>query len=236
MEKEKRMLLLHLSGLTPDNVSEIYTRNYNRWRYMNSDEVIVNGKKVEGLERELLLLPDKNGNPQIKTCTVSDTTEEGLPLTEEKFIDEELKWNEQRYEKSFGSKINRSNNIKLGIYLEYLRQRKENLNKDYSSLAKQLKENQFINGTTAEVLKSIIENHSLPESCGRVTWTGNRVSAWYFKEHFKIGRYSPEKEHYTPGIFNKCFEMKDKKALHVKDKPNNLIPDEPLRTILDGFK
>src|SRR5690554_2205836 len=178
MEKENRMGLFHLMGLTPDNVNEIYTRNYNHWRYKNSSEVIVNGEKVEGLERDILLFPDENGNSNINTCKVSDITKEGLPLTEETFIDEAIKRNELLYNKSFGSEKNRSNNIRLKIYLEYLQQRKENLNNDYSSLARQLKENKFIAGATAEVLKSIIENHSLPGSSERVRWTGNRVSAW----------------------------------------------------------
>lgn len=120
---EEKIHLFGLAGLKQNNVREIFKRNFDRWRYLNSSEVIVNGEKIEGIERELMLLPDKKGNPNIKSCTVSDTTKNGFTLTEKTFIDEELKTYEPIYNKTVGSKTNREINLKLKVYIDFLKDR-----------------------------------------------------------------------------------------------------------------
>lgn len=124
MKKEdlrKRIKLIRLAGLTPDNVAEIFNKNFNRWRYYNSSEVIVNDRKTEGLERFFMMLPDRNGNPNINSCTVSDTTKEGFPLTEEKFIEIELHKFEPLYNETIGSSRDIETSLKLKTYIDYLK-------------------------------------------------------------------------------------------------------------------
>jgi len=131
LEKEEKIHLLDLAGLRPDNIKEIYERNFARWRYLISSEVIIEGEKIEGIERWLMLWHDKDGNPNAKTFTVSDTIKDGFPLTEEKFIEEQLYKYEPIYNKTKGSEINRDINLKTKAYIDFLK----------DILAKKYKEN-----------------------------------------------------------------------------------------------
>jgi len=81
---------------------------------------------------------------------------------------------------------------------------------DYKSLANDLKEGGYVNGITADVLKSIIEERKLPESSAKVKWIGKPVDAWRFNDHFKLGTYK---------VFNLCFELSIGRKLKGGDKP-----------------
>ncbi|WP_462319644.1 hypothetical protein, partial [Marinilabilia sp.] len=170
--KEKKIYCFELSGLTPDNVESIYNRNLDRWFYLESSEAIVNGRTITGrLERELLMQPDKNGMPNIKTCKPSFETAKGTPLTEQMFINEKLREYMPLYEKSLGSVINRDEHQKVKIYLDFLEHKKLGDKLNYSAFAKELTEAGLIAGVTPEVLKSIIETNNLPETADRVRWS-----------------------------------------------------------------
>jgi hypothetical protein len=132
--KQIEMLLLSLATLTPDNANEVFERNFERWRYKHSNEVTINGVKIEGIEREMMLLPDKDGCPQIDNCIISDTTKGGFPLTKQTFINEELAKYEPLYNKTIGSDKDRENNLRLKTYIDYLRME---LNRPHQTSEKQ---------------------------------------------------------------------------------------------------
>lgn len=220
---------LGLIGLSSDNLAEYYEWHINRWKFDHSDEVFIDGQLIDEAEKRMIKLSRYDIRPKPESISVSCKAN-GSDLTETRFIEYEISRIEKLDKLSLPKRYGRDD------YLVFLQQKKESLNKDYARLVKELKDNGFIAGATAEVLKSIIENHSLPGSSERVQWTGTRVAAWYFKEHFKIGEYSHKTKHHTPGIFNKCFVMKDANPLHGKDRPKNTDPSEPLKTILDGFR
>lgn len=78
--------------ITPDNIQDIYRRYFNQFLYLRSDNVEVNGKVVnDPMKRQLLLLRDYNGEPNIKTAS-ADGLIGGFPLTEVDFIDKELSY------------------------------------------------------------------------------------------------------------------------------------------------
>lgn len=125
MEK-KTYLFNALARLTPDNVSEIYNIELNKWRYANSSEVVVNGEAVsDGIEKQLLMLPDEKGDPNIKDCTVNDRDASGFELDEQLFINEQIAKYKPLLDKSKGSTINRGAHLKIKAYIEFL----ENLSK-----------------------------------------------------------------------------------------------------------
>jgi len=122
-----------LLGLTEANVLAVYKQNYFRWQYRISDEVIVNGQVVKGIERALLQQPDKEAKPNIESCIISNTIG-GIPVTEMDFIQEEIPTQKALYYKY---STNRKDNLilikRFEIYLKYLDQRKnelENLSED----------------------------------------------------------------------------------------------------------
>jgi hypothetical protein len=124
----KKIYCFNLGNLTFQNVETIYNRNFDRWRYKNSHEVIVKGEKIEqGTDRWLLMLPNENGEPNIETCVVSDTTKDGFPLTESLFIDEEINIYEPLYTKSIGDITNRDINLKLKCYIDFLKQKQKDI-------------------------------------------------------------------------------------------------------------
>lgn len=119
---EKKIYLFNaLARLTPDNVSEIYNIELNRWRYANSSEVAVNGEAVsDSIEKQLLMLPDEKGEPNIKDCTVNDRDASGFKLDEQLFIDEQIAKYKPLLDKSKGSAINRGARLKIKAYIEFL--------------------------------------------------------------------------------------------------------------------
>jgi hypothetical protein len=119
---EKKIYLFNaLARLTPDNVSEIYNIELNKWRYLNSSEVAINGEAVsDSIEKQLLMLPDEKGEPNIKDCTVNDRDASGFELDEQLFIDEQIAKYKPLLDKSKGSAINRGAHLKIRAYIEYL--------------------------------------------------------------------------------------------------------------------
>lgn len=129
--KEKKIYLFNaLGGLTPDNVSEVYAKEYAKWRVLNSSQVTINGDDVSScssLLKEMLMLPDENGNPNIEECTVNDKNKSGFYRDEQLFIDQELAHYKPILEKSKGSIINEDAHLKIKAYIKYLEQRENHL-------------------------------------------------------------------------------------------------------------
>ena len=81
---------IKLMLIDPTNVAEVYNRNFSRFMYLNSDKVIVNGEELsDQTERQAMMLPNKQGEPNIKTVEICQT-KDGFPLTEQDFIEYEL--------------------------------------------------------------------------------------------------------------------------------------------------
>lgn len=122
MENEKKIYLFGpLGTVTAENVESVFEKLYSEWLYKESDEVTVNGQKVDGFERALLRRPDENGNPNMKTVEVSGNMAPGMPLSKATFIEEEIKRLEPKHQRNIGSPINRINNQKIKIYLDFLK-------------------------------------------------------------------------------------------------------------------
>jgi hypothetical protein len=119
---EKKIYLFNaLAKLTPDNVSEIYNIELNKWRYANSSEVVVNGEAVsDSIEKQLLMLSDEKGEPNIKDCAVNDRDASGFELDEQLFINEQIAKYRPLLERSKGSTINRGAHLKIKAYIEFV--------------------------------------------------------------------------------------------------------------------
>ncbi|MBN1989913.1 MAG: hypothetical protein JW783_10990 [Bacteroidales bacterium] len=152
---EKKIYLLNaLGGLTPDNVSEVYAKEYAKWRVLNSSQVTINGDDVSScssLLKEVLMLPDENGNPNIEECTVNDKNKSGFYQDEQLFIDQQLAQYKPLLEKSKGSIINKNAHLKIKAYVKYL----EDLSKPIEPLAdRELLANLY------QTYKNLFENES----------------------------------------------------------------------------
>jgi len=76
-----------VSQISAGNAQVVYQKNFNRFLYLNSDEVTVNDEVVnDKLERQMLMFPKENGESNIQTFWVSGL-KEGFPLTEMDFIE-----------------------------------------------------------------------------------------------------------------------------------------------------
>jgi hypothetical protein len=87
----------------------------------NSHEVTSDGTPLNQFDKLMLSFPTKE--PQTGTVEVSDTTKGGYQLTEQMFIDEQLRKYEPMYTRTIGSVKNREQNIKLRIWIDYLKKR-----------------------------------------------------------------------------------------------------------------
>lgn len=56
---------IELAGLTPENVKEIFEKNYKTWTYFRSDVVIVDGEKIDPVKRFFMLMNPANINKKI---------------------------------------------------------------------------------------------------------------------------------------------------------------------------
>lgn len=129
MENEKKIYLFGpLGTVTAENVESVFEKLYSEWLYKESDEVTVNGQKVDGFERALLRLTDENGNPNMETVEVSGNMAPGMPLSKATFIEEEIKRLEPKHQRNIGSVIKtnrinnqRINNQRIKIYLDFLK-------------------------------------------------------------------------------------------------------------------
>ena len=118
----------NVSQITVTNIDAIYTRNYNRYLFDNSDEVEIDGVIFfDKFERLMLLFNDKNGQNSIKSKTVTtNDVKDGFPITELHFINFELENIINVTGKNFKEKE------QLNIYLNKLNEKKlsitENMN------------------------------------------------------------------------------------------------------------
>ncbi len=84
-----KIRLLELSGLTDDNIDEIYKELYHKWLFFNSDEVYLNGKLLSKSEKRLMAVAGfKSIDGELKFS--STRKNKGITLTENYFIKERI--------------------------------------------------------------------------------------------------------------------------------------------------
>lgn len=80
-----KIRLLELSGLTDDNVDEIYKELYHKWLFFNSDEVCLDGKLLSKSEKRLMAVAGfKSIDGELKFSSTKKNN--GLTLPEKNFI------------------------------------------------------------------------------------------------------------------------------------------------------
>lgn len=85
-----KIRLLELSGLTDDNIDEIYKELYHKWLFFNSDEVYLNGQLLSKSEKRLMAVAGfKSIDGELKFS--STRKGKGTTLTENNFIKEHIK-------------------------------------------------------------------------------------------------------------------------------------------------
>lgn len=88
----KKVALKIVYSITPENVEQIYKRNFKRYLIENSDEVEINGNvytnsiEDQQMKRMFILTSEQNNINKTKTCN----TKGGFPLTEASFIKNQL--------------------------------------------------------------------------------------------------------------------------------------------------
>jgi len=93
-ENRKNVAMRLCYSVTSDNEAEIHLNNFKLYLYENSDEVEINGEiytnnKNDKIKKACLLLPNEQGEPNIKTA-IACGTRAGFPITELDVIESEL--------------------------------------------------------------------------------------------------------------------------------------------------
>ncbi len=130
MPRDIKYAKIHLIGLKPNNVDEFYSKNFNRWLLLKSSKVKFNERLIENpIERFFLMLPkNENGEPHDGVVEISGTTPEGFELSEYEFIHDELIILTPLYNE-IEKTTNTALRIKLKHYIDFLNQRKEQIEK-----------------------------------------------------------------------------------------------------------
>lgn len=80
-----KIRLQELSGLTDDNIDEIYKELYHKWLFFNSDEVYLNGQLLSKSEKRLIAVSGfKSIDGELKFSSTKKI--DGVTLTEKDFI------------------------------------------------------------------------------------------------------------------------------------------------------
>jgi hypothetical protein len=78
---------------TGNSVEAVFNFYYEKFLFSNSDEVRIDGKIYSKVERQLMLLPNKLGESNLKDKEIEiSRTLDGLPLIESDFINSELEY------------------------------------------------------------------------------------------------------------------------------------------------
>jgi len=208
-----------LQRLTIDNVQEYFKKEYSRWLFRNSHEVIVDGEKVEKLEREMIMLQTKKTD--IKKVEVSGTTSKGFPLTEHDFIQEQLKRYEPKYEKTVGDQKNIEFNKTVKFYIDFLKAKLEDKKADdYSKLWKEIVP-KYIKNLSLSDFNEIMTYKRLPNGKDKLTWEGKKTWCLHlFRSHG-----------FTTAQVNKVFDGGFRANLLGRR-----IPDKDFRKLLGNHK
>lgn len=210
-----------VSGINQNKVEQRYNQNLFEWQYIHSSEVKIDGELInEGKKKMFLLAGFKQRPEPIKSVEINKFDVGGLPLDELHFIDIALKRSTKVLIKTKGKEINRTKYAETKIYIDYLEQRKKDLESplskyDYNLLSSILKDFQV--DVSPEILKSIIEDKKLPEKVIRPVWRGG-TTAWEFINHFKeFGEWKDKT------VFTACFDFQVKPKVEQAYKSVKLL-------------
>jgi hypothetical protein len=84
MKTELILNLMELVGLNPANVNERYISLYNRWKFDNSDEVLVDGKLINYIEKQQVKFGTYEPTPK---KIIGSDLKDGFELTEKMFVE-----------------------------------------------------------------------------------------------------------------------------------------------------
>lgn len=133
MKTDIKREMRRLITLRADNVLEVFNRQLNIYKVTHSDSVIVDGETLNGMQRGMFLLlgrNDKDGLNTAKNIEISDVDKNGIPLTLERFINNQLKRYEPLYLETIGSRQYDAENAKLKLYIDFLKSYKIDEKKD----------------------------------------------------------------------------------------------------------
>ena len=185
MNKKKMKIRQAVGAITLDNVREVYQKNFNQFLYMNSDNVEINGEIVNSkMQRALMLLPNEQGEPNVKTA-FADGIREGFPITELDFIEHECSYVLEEDVDEFKLKK------QVRLYLEYINKRVQQQQNevqtsfDYPPLSA----TDFISKTEFDYFKYLCENLNVR---GKKRWTyiynelkESKVGTCFFSVHWQ---------------------------------------------------
>ncbi|MDD2191466.1 MAG: hypothetical protein PHO12_02855 [Bacteroidales bacterium] len=113
---------LDLAGLKQDNVEEFVEKSYYKWLYYNSDKVTIDGEEIEKSKRFHMMVPiNEKGDMRTGKVEMSCKNKDGFDLTKELFKNEQLKKCEPVYQETIGSVKYRELNLKLKLFIDYLK-------------------------------------------------------------------------------------------------------------------
>jgi len=112
-----------LIGLNQDNVSSIYQRQFNYWRLFCSENVIYNGNRLDRDEIHIMVMGGLQVIDMEKQGFQVDDQNDGFPLLEKNFIEEEISTYTEIHRDTFGDPLNRITRLRTDIYLKYLKER-----------------------------------------------------------------------------------------------------------------
>jgi len=135
MENEKQKLerlsfiMKGFSAMNKDNIDDIYSRRYIRYKFDNSDEVSIDGVLLSNDEKASIKQVGYNIRPTPKETIVSDLIN-GFEITEKHFIQSELiLLNNVNYDL-----LNLKNRLQFTFYKDYL-SKKENFSPNINKLS-----------------------------------------------------------------------------------------------------
>lgn len=133
MKTDIKREMRRLITLRADNVLEVFNRQLNIYKVTHSDSVIVDGETLNGMQRGMFLLlgrNDKDGINTAKNIEISDVDKNGIPLTLERFINNQLERYETLLLETTWSDQYDAEKQKLKLYIDFLKSYKVDKNKD----------------------------------------------------------------------------------------------------------
>ena len=114
--------LKRIDGTKPERIEQAYQTYLNRWKFNNSDKVWLDNELISKDEKNLIIESNYNIKPKPKSIITSDI-EDKIPLTEDLFINEQIRLFKRIKAQTKGIEIDRVLYSKSKFYLIYLKKR-----------------------------------------------------------------------------------------------------------------
>ena len=116
MTDNEKFFKLYFSGLTSDKIEDFYAKKLQDYLYRKSNVCLINGEnEPDIIHRILMKLPNKDGNPNIKSCSIDGKSgDRGFDIEEIDFIESEIEMLNKR-----AKSANLLNNLDLKHCFKY---------------------------------------------------------------------------------------------------------------------